>query len=77
MTGAGQGSGSLHVGRVAWCRVFFQTTPRRGAPLLAYVVNAANAPFQKRIIFYTSKVYSLFFLIFDNFSEYFSSIWKV
>jgi hypothetical protein len=61
----------VHVGS---CRVFFQTTPRRGAPPLANVANAANAPFQKRIIFYTSKVYSLFFLIFGNFSEYSLSI---
>ncbi len=46
--GARQGSGSLHVERVGWCLVFSQTKPRRGVPPLANVVNAANAPFQKR-----------------------------
>ncbi|MBV5302588.1 MAG: hypothetical protein JZU70_00050 [Chlorobium sp.] len=71
--GARQGSVSLHVERVGWCMVFFQTTSPERRPPLANVVNAANAPFQKRKIIELQK----FTLSFSLSSVTFKSISQV
>jgi len=50
--------------------VVSRPTHRRGAPPLVNLVNAENAPFQKRIKIRPSKVYSLHFLVYLELSSY-------